>query len=86
MNKEEVKLYSLIIRRSQRTKIISQMTKPLTPTQIKKQTGFSLNNISDILRFFVKSKIAKCLNESDKLGRIYELTEIGERIRRKISE
>jgi len=82
MDKEEVKLYSWIIRGSQRISIIKIMDKPLTPTQIKKLTGLPLNNVSDNLRLFVENKISKCLNEEEKLGRIYELTEKGKQIRK----
>jgi predicted transcriptional regulator len=85
MNKEEIKLYSWIVRGSQRMKILQAIEKPITPTQIKSVTGFALNNVSDILRLFVKHKIAKCLNEEEKLGRIYELTEKGRRIKKLLS-
>ncbi|MFA5992442.1 MAG: hypothetical protein WC796_01915 [Candidatus Pacearchaeota archaeon] len=84
MNKEEIKLYSWIVRGSQREKIIKIMDKPLTPTQIKRLTGLALNNVSDILRLFVEQKIAKCLNEQEKLGRVYTLTEKGKKIRGEI--
>jgi predicted transcriptional regulator len=85
MKKEEVELYSWIVRGTQRTKILQVMGKPMTPTQIKKETRLALNNVSDILRLFVKHKIAKCLNEKEKLGRVYELTEKGKRIKKLIS-
>jgi len=85
MKKEEVKLYSWIIRGSQRVKILQAMEKPRTPTQIKRETKFALNNVSDILRLFVKFKVAKCLNEKEKLGRLYELTEKGRRIKKLLS-
>jgi transcription initiation factor IIE alpha subunit len=55
------------------------MEKPMTPTQIKNKTGLALNNVSDILRLFVKFKIAKCLNEKEKLGRVYSLTREGKK-------
>lgn len=81
MKGEELKLFSWVSRGSQREKILSVMDKPMTPTQIKNKTGFGLNNVSDILRLFVKYKIAKCLNEKEKLGRVYSLTKEGEKIR-----
>jgi predicted transcriptional regulator len=61
------------------------MEMPMTPTQIKKESKLALNNVSDILRLFVKFKVAKCLNEKEKLGRIYELTEKGKKIRKLLS-
>jgi hypothetical protein len=84
MKNEYVKLYSWVIRGSQRRAIILAMESPITPTQVKKITGFGLNNVSDILRSFVEQKIAKCLNEDEKLGRIYVLTEKGNKIKKLI--
>jgi hypothetical protein len=84
MNKEDVKLYSWIIRGSQRISIIKVMDRPLTPTQIKKLTGLPLNNVSDNLRLFVEKKLSKCLNEEETLGRIYELTDKGNQIKKLI--
>ncbi len=86
MKTEDVKLYSWIIRGSQRVEVIKVMTKPITPTQVKKLTNLGLNNVSDNLRLFVENRIAKCLNEKEKLGRIYILTEKGERIRKLLQE
>jgi predicted transcriptional regulator len=80
------KEYPWIIKGSQRTKIIKSMDKIKTPTQIKNDTKLSLNNVSDILREFKKKKIATCINESEKTGRIYKLTKKGLRIRDQIIE
>ncbi len=84
MQKEDIKLYSWVIRGSQRREIIKVMDGVLTPTQIRKLTGFGLNNTSDVLRLFVKHKIAKCLNENEKLGRLYVLTEKGQKIKKSL--
>jgi predicted transcriptional regulator len=82
MKTEDVSAYSWIIRGSQRVEMLKAMDKPMTPTQVKKAANLGLNNVSDNLRLFVEQKIAKCLNEKEKLGRIYVLTEKGERIRK----
>lgn len=81
MKEKEVKLYSWIVRGSQREKILIVMNKPMTPTQIKKETKLALNNVSDVLRSFVNEGIARCLNEKEKLGRIYILTDKGNEIK-----
>lgn len=86
MNAEEIKLYSWIVRGAQRRAIIKVIDRPMTPTQVKKLTSLGLNNVSDILRLFVKQKIARCLNEKEKLGRIYVLTDKGKKIRKMIIE
>ena len=82
-----LKLYVWIVRGKQRIAIIRAMYKPLTPTEIRKQSKqynekISLNNTSDVLRGFVKQGIAICLNPEDKTGRLYKLTDNGEEIRK----
>ena len=86
MKKEEVKLYSWVVRGKQRRKIIKVMDKPLMPSQIKRLTNLSLNNVSDILRLFVKKRIARCLNEKAKTGRFYVLTKKGKELKAKVQK
>jgi predicted transcriptional regulator len=73
--------YHWIVRGKQKKKILSVLTKPKIPTEIKDETNLSLNNVSDVLRAFRKKKIVKCLNPKEKTGRLYELTPKGMRIR-----
>ncbi len=54
MDKDLVGLYSWIIRGKQRRIIIKNLDGIRTPTQIKEETKLGLNNVSDILRLFVK--------------------------------
>ena len=75
---------SFVIRDSQRTKVIKIIDRRKTPTQIKKETNLSLNNISDILNIFKKIKIVRCINEKNITGRLYELTKEGEKIKKEI--
>jgi DNA-binding MarR family transcriptional regulator len=62
------------------------MSKPMTVTQIKKITELSLSEASRVLRNFAKKGFAKCLNPTDNLGRIYELTEKGKVVYAKLKE
>ena len=84
MDKDLLKLYSWLVRGKQRRTIIKVMNDIKTPTQIKEETKLSLNNVSDVLRLFIKKGIVKCLNEEDKVGRLYKLTKKGEEIRKEI--
>jgi len=77
---------SFILRGSQRLKIIMILDGKKTPSQIRKLTHLSLNNVSDILRLLVKVKIVKCLNEETVTGRLYQLTEVGNKIKKDVSE
>ena len=81
-----LKLYAWVVRGRQRTAIMKVMSKPQTPTEIRKKSiqynlKISLNNASDILRSFVGQGLAVCLNEEAKTGRLYQLTKEGEEIR-----
>jgi len=84
-----LKLYAWVVRGKQRVAIIKSFSKDMTPSQIHKKCKtfnekVSLNNTSDVLRSFVKEGIAICLNEEDRIGRIYQLTDEGEEIRLEI--
>ena len=81
MNKNLLKDYSWILRGKQRRAIIKILDKPKTPTLIKEATKIKVSNVSDVLRAMVTRGLAKCLNPKEKLGRIYELTSKGYKLR-----
>ncbi len=83
---KDYKDYSWVIKGRQRKKILKVMDKPLIPTQIKEKADLSLNNVSDILREFRKRNLAKCINPKEKTGRIYELSDKGKRLRKKLQD
>jgi len=81
-----LKLYVWIVRGRQRIAVLKAMSKPKTPTQICKKSKeynekISLNNTSDVVRSFTEKGIAICLNKEDRVGRLYKLTDKGEKIR-----
>ncbi|MBW2989967.1 hypothetical protein KY358_06660 [Candidatus Woesearchaeota archaeon] len=84
-----LKLYAWVVRGAQRVPVIKAMSRPMTPSQIRKKSvrenpKISLNNASDILRAFVKNGLAVCLNDKDKTGRLYQLTKEGKEIREEL--
>ncbi len=86
-----LQLYAWVVRGRQREAIIKSLHKPQTPTQTCKKSKhynqkISLNNTSDVLRSFIKKGIATCLNKEEKVGRLYELTKDGEKIRTALLE
>lgn len=76
--------YSWVLKGKQRRKILKIMDRPMIPTQIKEKANLSLNNVSDILREFRKRKVARCVNPKEKTGRLYKLTEKGEKLRKQL--
>jgi predicted transcriptional regulator len=83
------KSYSWLVRGIQRVAIIKVMDRPKMPSRISREAKqlnerINLNSTSDILRHFVKKGIAVCLNPDQKVGRLYELTRKGKKLREEI--
>lgn len=76
--------YGYVSRGKQRIKVLKAMHKPMTVTEIKKATKLSLSEASRVIRGFAKKELAKCLNQKDVTGRVYELTPRGKAIRKEI--
>ena len=87
MQPEEWKNLGKIISSSYKREImISLRDTELTPKIISKKTHFSINHVSNILKELKNLDLVKCLNEDLKKGRIYTLTEEGEKILNKIEK
>ena len=72
------------ILRSGKRKMIILLETPRTPTQLSKLMKASLPNISLKLGDLVRRGLVECLNPRKSKGRIYRLTERGERVLRMI--
>lgn len=83
-NKKYWKDYSFIMRGKQRRIIIEVIDRPMTVTEIKKKANLSLAETSRVLRGFKKQGLAECMNPEDALGRVYQLTEKAEKIKKLI--
>lgn len=71
-------------RGKQRRDVIKAVDGPVTPTEVAKQAGYSLNNTSRVLNDFAHKGLTKCLNPKDKTGRLYVLTKKGKVLKDKI--
>lgn len=85
------KLYKWAMKGSQRITTLSVMEgtqRPIDIMRFAKQLNkkIALNSTSDTLRSFVKKKIARCLNEEDKIGRLYVLTRQGKLIKKELTK
>ena len=64
-----------------RQKVLSCLKgKTMTPSEISEQVGIRLNLVSMVLTKLKENGLATCLNEQNKRGRLYELTELGEKV------
>lgn len=52
----------------------------LTPSEISKKTKLRLNHISNFLKDLKDNKLVVCLNEGEKRGRLYQITELGKKV------
>ncbi len=77
----------MVERISRRIAVIKVMTKPKMPCEIHEQAlegVVSLSNTTEILKQLVKEGLAVCINEKERVGRLYTLTRKGRSIRNKI--
>lgn len=82
MDKTMIKGLKLLKTSENRLKILEILNngKVLTPTEIAKETGIVVNHISTFLKEFKDNKLVVCLNEEDKRGRLYQITESGKKV------
>ena len=52
----------------------------LTPSEISQKTKLRLNHVSNFLKDLKNNKLILCLNDEDKRGRLYQITELGKRV------
>ena len=67
--------------------VIRVMTKPKIPCEIHEEAlegAVSLSNTTEILDGLVKEGLVVCINENEKVGRLYALTRKGKIARKKI--
>ena len=77
-------LISFIKRSEQRQRILKILESPKTPKEISKGTKLAPSHISRTLKELMEKKIAECLTPKQKTGRIYKLTEKGEKLLKNI--
>lgn len=73
-------MLSFVKRSEQRQVILKSLSNHKTPTDIKKETGLAPSHISRTLKEFMKKSIVKCLTPKQKIGRIYRLSQKGEKL------
>ena len=82
MDKQMIKGISLIKNSEYRKKILISLNDVnyLTPSEIAEKTKIRLNHVSNFLKDLKDNKLIICLNEDDKRGRLYQITELGKKV------
>ena len=88
---EDIKHFIWIEKGIQRKAVLKALSMKMTPSFIRKVSRkfnekISLANTSDILKCLVNRGLAVCLNNEEKRGRLYELTETGREVRENLLE
>ena len=82
---ETLKIYAYVNISSYRVKTVKALKNEVkTPTAIAKDSGIRPNHISKVLRVLKDANVAECLDESVRKGRLYRLTDLGEKIVEKL--
>ncbi len=77
---------SFVLRGSIRKKVVLALDSQKIPSQIKSETKLEDSNVSRTLKELENEGIVKCITPNEKTGRIYELTKVGEEIRKSINK
>ena len=81
MDDNTLKTFAYINISSYRMKAVKTMQKGNeTPTQIANHSDIRLSHISKVLKELKDCGVAECINEQDRVNRIYRLTPVGREI------
>lgn len=81
MEKGIIAAVSLYRSSKYRQKVLTCLAgKTMTPSELAKQVGIRLNHVSMVLTGLKGAGLVTCLNEHNKRGRLYELTEMGRKV------
>ena len=85
MSEIEWEQYAWVMRGRQRRRVLEALNKPRLPSELKREAGMSLTNLSKTLKSLEDRAIVECLTPGNKTGRIYSLTEKGRAIREEMT-
>lgn len=77
-----IKGVSLLKNSEYRKKILESLAKVsyLTPSEIAEKTKIRLNHVSNFLKDLKEHKLIICLNDEEKRGRLYKITNLGKKV------
>ena len=77
-------LIGFVKRSDYRKKILGSLEKPLIPKEIAEETDIHQSNVSRALGDLREKELVQVMNPDAKTGRVYTLTEKGEKILKQI--
>jgi len=73
-------LISFVSRGKVRKKVLSNLDKPLTPTQLSEKIKTHRSTTSRTLLELEEKGLVKCITPNENMGRFYEITKQGKKI------
>lgn len=87
LSDDELDKYGFVTSSSRRRSVVNGLhNDPGTPKEIANRTEISLSHVSNILSDLADEGIVLCVNPDRKRGRVYRLTEVGDRVATKLFE
>lgn len=85
LSDEELDLYGYVSSSKRRISVVTVLKdNPMTPKQISNNTDIRLNHVSNVLSELSGEDLVACVNPDRKRGRVYKLTDVGERVTKKV--
>lgn len=77
-------LVSFVSRGKIRKKVLSNLDKPLTPTQLSEKIKTHRSTTSRAILALEKKGLVECITPKESMGRYYQLTKLGQKILKEI--
>ena len=85
LSDEELDLYGYVSSSKRRVSVVTALKdNPMTPKQVAESTDIRLNHVSNVLSELSDEALVTCINPHRKRGRVYRLTEVGDRVSKKV--
>ena len=73
-------LISFLSRSKNRKTVLENLEKPNTPTELASKLKIQRSTISRAILELMDKKLVKCLTPKEKMGRLYQITDLGKKI------
>lgn len=83
---KNLELAGFIIRSAYRKRVFVLLDNPIRPSEISKRLGVRLTHVTRELRELKKKGLAECLNPKERVGRLYQLTQKGKLLKKRMED
>ena len=77
-------LISFLLRSKNRKKVLKNLEKPGTPTELATKLQIQRSTVSRAILELQDKKLIKCLTPNEKMGRLYQIIDLGRKILKEI--